>query len=293
MVALRKLLVDDGPEGRPVAARRGRRPGATRGRAAAPPRRGGRRRSAIGHGVPGDGRRRRARDASIEGAAPTANLSEEGRTAPRGARKEEELGGQPDRHPLSRGMTRPGGHGEGLGSARLGSARLGSARLGSARLGSARLGSARLGSARLGSARLGSARLGSARLGSARLGSARLGSARLYYSTARPNPRQNAGIDRPPNAACQGDAPHPLSADPVRRRIARTLHRLLTVNEVHLFTPAGRADVLLFSGRFSRSRTRPSAARPGAAGTAAHSARSAGGPRGNLLNAFALLFPVA
>ena len=142
-------------------------------------------------------------------------------------------------------MTRPGGHEEG-------SARLGSARLGSARLGSARLGSARLGSARLGSARLGSARLGSARLGSARLGSARLGSARLYYSTARPNPRQNSGIDQPPNAACQGDATHPLSAGPVRRRIARTLHRLLTVNEVHLFTPAGRADALLFSGRFSR-----------------------------------------
>ena len=143
-----------------------------------------------------------------------------------------------------------------LGSARLGSARLGSARLGSARLGSARLGSARLGSARLGSARLGSARLGSARLGSARLGSARLGSARLgsalNYSTAKPNPRQNSGIDQPPNAACQGDAPHSLSADLVRRRIARTLHRLLTVNEGHLFTPAGRADVLLFSGRFSR-----------------------------------------
>ena len=100
--------------------------------------------------------------------------------APEGA-EGRELGGQPDRDPLSRGITRPGGHDERarLGSARLGSARLGSARLGSARLGSARLGSARLGSARLGSARLGSARLGSARLGSARLGSARLGSARL------------------------------------------------------------------------------------------------------------------
>ena len=85
-----------------------------------------------------------------------------------------ESGGPPDRHPLNRGTTRPGGHEEG--------ARLGSARLGSARLGSARLGSARLGSARLGSARLGSARLGSARLGSARLGSARLGSARLNYT---------------------------------------------------------------------------------------------------------------
>ena len=154
-------------------------------------------------------------------------------------------------------MTRPGGHEEGLGSARLGSARLGSARLGSARLGSARLGSARLGSARLGSARL-----GSARLGSARLGSARLGSARLYYSTAGHNPRQNAGINQPPNAACQGDAPHPLSAGPVRRRIARTLYRLLTVSEGHLFTPAGRADVLLFSGRFSRSRTHPSGTPP-------------------------------
>ena len=83
--------------------------------------------------------------------------------------------------------------------------------------------------------------------------SARLGSA-IYYSTARPNPRQNAGIDQPPNAACQGDATHPLSAAPIRRRVARTRtrNRLLTVNEGHLFTSACRADVLLFSGRFRR-----------------------------------------
>ena len=180
-----------------------------------------------------------------------------------------------------------------LGSARLGSARLGSARLGSARLGSARLGSARLGSARLGSARLGSARLGSARLGSARLGSARLGSARLgsaiYYSSAKPNPRQNAGIDQPPNAACQGDAPHPLSAGPVRRRIARTLHRLLTVNEGHLFTPAGRADVLTLL-RSVQPVPRTQLGSPLRA--AAHSACSATAPPGNLLNSLTLLFPV-
>ena len=35
--------------------------------------------------------------------------------APRGA-EERELGGRPDRHPLSRGMTRPGGHEDNLGS---------------------------------------------------------------------------------------------------------------------------------------------------------------------------------
>ena len=188
------------------------------------------------------------------GAAPGESVGRGSDCAPRGA-EGRELGGQLRLRRYSRlGSAR-------LGSARLGSARLGSARLGSARLGSARLGSARLGSARLGSARLGSARLGSARLGSARLGSARLGSARLgsaiYYSTARHDPRQNAGINQPPNAACQGDAPHPLSAGAVRRPIAHTLHSLLTVNEGHLFTPAGRADVLLFSGRFSRSRTHP------------------------------------
>ena len=151
------------------------------------------------------------------------------------------------------------------------------------------------GSARLGSARLGSARLGSARLGSARLGSARLGSA-IYYSTARPNPRQNAGINQPPNAACQGDAPHHLSAGPVRRRIARTLHRLLTVNESHLFTPAGRADLLLFCSSPVGS-AGPEYAPPGTP------PRGCTGPQliprarwrdraGNLLNSLTLLFPV-
>ena len=39
---------------------------------------------------------------------------------------------------------------------------------------------------------------------------------------------------------------------PIRRRAERTRHRLLTVNERHLFTPAGGADLLLLSGRFSR-----------------------------------------
>ena len=78
-------------------------------------------------------------------------------------------------------------------------------------------------------------------------------------NAAKPNPRQNAGINQPPNAACQGDAPHPLSAGPVRRRIERTLHRVLTLSEGHLFTPAGRADVLLFCGRFSPSPLTPDA----------------------------------
>ena len=50
---------------------------------------------------------------------------------------------------------------------------------------------------------------------------------------------------------------HGRASAPIRRRVERTLHRLLTVNEGHLFTPAGRADVLLFSGRFSPSPTHP------------------------------------
>ena len=50
---------------------------------------------------------------------------------------------------------------------------------------------------------------------------------------------------------------HGRTSAPIRRRVERTLHRLLTVNEGHLFTPAGRADVLLFSGRFSPSPTQP------------------------------------
>ena len=106
-------------------------------RASAPPRRGGRRLSGSGNGVPGDGRRRWAHHASSE-ARCRPELSEGGRTAPRGARREGSQAGrkcasEPEAHSWAR-----------LGSARLGSARLGSARLGSARLGSARLGSARL-----------------------------------------------------------------------------------------------------------------------------------------------------
>ena len=79
----------------------------------------------------------------VGGAVPTEFVGRGSDCAPKGA-EGRESGGQLDRLPLSRDTTRPGGHKEGLGSARLGSARLGSARLGSARLGSARLGSARL-----------------------------------------------------------------------------------------------------------------------------------------------------
>ena len=95
------------------------------------------------------------------------SVSEGGRTAPRGARKEGSQAAGLTGIRSAEAWRAPADMTRALGSARLGSARLGSARLGSARLGSARLGSARLGSARLGSARLGSARLGSARLGSA------------------------------------------------------------------------------------------------------------------------------
>ena len=64
------------------------------------------------------------------GATPDKSVGRESDSAPQGE-EGREPGDQPDRYPLSRGMTRPGGHSEGLGSARLGSARLGSARLGS------------------------------------------------------------------------------------------------------------------------------------------------------------------
>ena len=70
------------------------------------------------------------------GAVPPGLVGRRSDGAPQGA-EGRESGGQLGRPPLSRDLTRPGGHEE--GSARLGSARLGSARLGSARLGSARL----------------------------------------------------------------------------------------------------------------------------------------------------------
>ena len=150
-------------------------------------------------------------------------LSEGGRDcAPKGA-EGRELGGRPDRDSLSRGMTRPGGHEDNLGS------RLSA--LGS-RLSA--LGS-RLSA--LGS-RLSA--LGS-RLSA--LGS-RLSALSTYGKTRVLPPR--------PAHPQRGRA-----SAPIRRRVERTLHRLLTVNEGHLFTPAGRADVLLFSGPFSPSPTQP------------------------------------
>ena len=122
MTVLRKLLVQDGRKGRRASPGGGGVPISPRNKAATPLRRGGRYgHSGTGRGVPGDGRRRQVRDASMEARRPV-DLSKGCRTAPLRARKEGELGGQPDRHPLSRGITRPGGHKEG---ARLGSARLG------------------------------------------------------------------------------------------------------------------------------------------------------------------------
>ena len=192
-------------------------------------------------------------------------------------------------------MTRPGGHGEGSRLSALGSrlSALGSrlSALGSrlSALGSrlSALGS-RLSLSALGSrlSALGSrlSALGSrlSALGSrlSALGS-RLSALGSLYLWEDPCPRAPARASE-----------HGRTSAPIRRRAERTLHRLLTVNEGHLFTPAGRADVLLFSGPFSPSPTQPRAARLGAAGTAALTAHSVARPRGNLLNTLGLLFPV-
>ena len=186
-----------------------------------------------------------------------------------------------------------------LGSARLGSARLGSARLGSARLGSARLGSlgsARLGSARLGSARLGSARLGSARLGSARLGSARLGSARLLI-IAPPGPTpariRESTSPRTPHAKATRRIPCPPApfADVSRARSNAFSPSTRVISSLQPAVPMSCSSPVGSAGSRAGAERRPTCLQ--ASATTPHSTHSAGGPRGNLLNAFALLFPVA
>ena len=184
-----------------------------------------------------------------------------------------------------------------LGSARLGSARLGSARLGSARLGSARLGSARLGSARLGSARLGSARLGSARLGSARLGSARLGSARLGSIIAPPGPTpgriRESTSPRTPHAKATRRIPCPPApfADVSRALSTAFSPSTRFISSLQPAVPMPCSSPVGSAGSSAGAERRPTCLKACAA--TPHSTHSAQGPRGNLLNAFALLFPVA
>ena len=119
----------------------------------------------------------------------------------------------------------------------------------------------------------GRTRYGRTRYGRTRYGRTRYGRTRVL----RPRPA------RPERAR---------TSAPIHRRVGRARDRFLTVSEGHLFTPAMPMSCLV---RLVQPvpNTGPGQPAPGLSRAAAHSARPAAPPPGNLLNALALLFLLA